>query len=161
MCAHNAWISRVAEWLAPSSNGTAPSSCHRGAREPTWQEEGASHAGAAASLPLTRPEPVANRNRGGFWQGWLGDWVGRSVGRSHWTIYMYPVGTGVQRLPFHRRQSKLELQRLAAASKHLTAAALDTAPKSELRQPAGTTRLLLLHLHRDACQRMEVQIQLT
>uniref|UniRef100_A0A0E0G222 Uncharacterized protein n=1 Tax=Oryza nivara TaxID=4536 RepID=A0A0E0G222_ORYNI len=104
---------------------------------------------------LTRPEPVANRNRGGFWQGWLGDWVGRSVGRSHWTIYMYPVGTSVQRLPFHRRQSKLELQRLAAASKHLTAAAPDAAPKSELRQPAGTTQLLLLHLHHDACQRME------
>nr|BAD62050.1 hypothetical protein [Oryza sativa Japonica Group] len=43
---------RAPEWLAPSSNGTAPaslapSSCHRGAREPTWQEEGASHAGAA------------------------------------------------------------------------------------------------------------------
>nr|BAC84074.1 hypothetical protein [Oryza sativa Japonica Group] len=40
------------EWLAPSSNGTAPASlaptsCHRGVREPTWQEEGASHAGAA------------------------------------------------------------------------------------------------------------------
>nr|AAP50999.1 hypothetical protein [Oryza sativa Japonica Group] len=46
------------EWLAPSSNGTAPerlapSSYHRGAREPTWQEEGASHAGAAASIPVS------------------------------------------------------------------------------------------------------------
>nr|BAC22332.1 hypothetical protein [Oryza sativa Japonica Group]BAD31967.1 hypothetical protein [Oryza sativa Japonica Group] len=56
------------EWLAPSSNGTAPaslapSSCHRGAREPTWQEEGASMrrpreegasmAGAAASIPVS------------------------------------------------------------------------------------------------------------
>ena len=45
------------EWLAPSSNGTVlaslvPSSCHRGAREPTWQEEGASHAGTAASIPV-------------------------------------------------------------------------------------------------------------
>uniref|UniRef100_A0A0E0G6D1 Uncharacterized protein n=1 Tax=Oryza nivara TaxID=4536 RepID=A0A0E0G6D1_ORYNI len=46
---------RASEWLAPSSNRTAPaslapSSCHRGAREPTWQEEGASMAGAAPVL---------------------------------------------------------------------------------------------------------------
>nr|BAD67780.1 hypothetical protein [Oryza sativa Japonica Group] len=47
---------RAPEWLALSSNGTAPaslapSSCHRGAREPTWQEEGDSMAGPAASIP--------------------------------------------------------------------------------------------------------------